>query len=168
MYYYIRQLLRSEHTLVLLEVSTSDESCLRVCVRLREASANARVSSTGRVVSQASQPRQPLIPQTEGVEGRVDDEDDDDEVEGVGVATFSVFTTGGVGREAALAAAAKSEGDGERVVEGVAAAAVVAELDVRRGVFSMADNPGAAAEVEDALDRLDDDVEGWWLTAGRR
>lgn len=161
MYYYIRQLLRSEHTLVLLEVSTSDESCLRVCVRLREASANARVSSTGRVVSQASQPRQPLIPQTEGVEGRVDDEDDDDEVEGVGVATFSVFTTGGVGREAALAAAAKSEGDGERVVEGVAAAAaVVAELDVRRGVLSMADKPGAAAEVEDALDRLDDDDDG--------
>ena len=83
------------------------------------------------------------------MEGRVDDEDD--KVEG-----------------AALAAASKSEGDGERVVEGVAAAAVVAELDVRRGVLSMADNSGATVEVEDALDRLDDDFDGWWLTAGRR
>ena len=50
------------HTLVLLEVSTSDESCLRVCVRLREASANARVSSTGRV-SHVSHPTHPVTPQ---------------------------------------------------------------------------------------------------------
>lgn len=47
---------------MLLEVSTSDESCLRVCVKLREASANARVSSTGRV-SHVSQPTHPVTPQ---------------------------------------------------------------------------------------------------------
>lgn len=143
---------------MLLEVSTSDESCLSVCVRLREASARARVSSTG-LISHVSHPTHPATPQPTA-----------------GVATlaplllaegFSDLTTGGTvddgtdtgldsGAEAAFAAAANSEGDGALDGGGVANV-------WRRGAFNMADKPvdeevlgiGAAAAELAVLDSAD-------------
>ena len=52
-----------ELTLVLLDVRTSDDSCFRVCVKLRDASASARVSNIGRA-SHVSHPTHPGNPQS--------------------------------------------------------------------------------------------------------
>ena len=76
---------------MLLEVSTSDESCLRVCVRLRDASASARVSSTGRV-SHVSQPMQPLIPQPAEAAAVVATDGDGADDEGVGGTVVGVLS----------------------------------------------------------------------------
>lgn len=156
-------------TLVLLDVSTSEESCLRVCVRLREASANALVSSTGRV-SHISQPRQPLNPQPANDEEDVEEEEA--EVDGPAAApaaggaddvVFSVFAcAGGIGGGKEEADLARSDGEGERGA--AAAAAPVVELDWRRGVFNMADSPddadaaGAGLVVWLEDDDVDDDA----------
>lgn len=153
---------------MLLEVSTSDESCLRVCVRLREASARARVSSTGRM-SHVSHPTHPATPQPTAAAGGTADPI----LLAVGGGDgFSDLTTGGTAAEvddgtetgfddaeAALAAAARSEGDGALDGGGVGNV-------WRRGAFNMADKPvdeevldSGAAELAEALLVSADDVE---------
>lgn len=125
---------------VLLDVSTSDESCLRVCVRLREASARARVSSTG-LVSHVSQPTQPVphpdasvftgLPAAAAAAVLLVD------AEVVSVALLAEAA----GFEAVNSAAIS--GAGEALMTGVSvAAATVDESDCwRSGAFSMADRP---------------------------
>lgn len=104
-------------TLVLLEVSTSDESCFSVCVKLRDASASARVSSTGGRLSHVSHP--PTHPATlhpaVGVAAELAEEEDEEEED------FSVL---GAAIEAAAALAAAANKDGEAALDtgGVATA----------------------------------------------
>lgn len=113
---------------MLLEVSTSDESCFRVCVKLREASASARVSSTGRV-SHVSHPTHPVTPQPGGTAGPLLallllllGFSTLMAVGGVVAAAEAVGAAGWLDAaiEAALAAAANNEGDGARDGGGVA------------------------------------------------
>jgi len=110
---------------VLLEVRTSDESCFNVCVKLRDASARARVSRMGRV-SHVSQPTQP-VPQPGG---------DDDVVEDVVVVVVVV-----AGSTLTVTGFLGTSGDGDLVAVGVG----VGVGSVFSGAFNMADNPPAGS-----------------------
>ena len=116
--------------MVLLEVRTSDDSCLSVCVRLRDASARALVSRIGRA-SHVSQPTQP-VPQPANVGDAEDAEDVEDVEDDAGASSLTVA--------AAAAVDFLTSGDGD-----------LGAASVFSGAFNMADNP-VAGRIPDSPD----------------
>ena len=117
--------------MVLLEVRTSDDSCLSVCVRLRDASARALVSRIGRA-SHVSQPTQP-VPQPANVGDAEDAEDVEDVEDDAGASSLTVAA-------AAAAVDFLTSGDGD-----------LGAASVFSGAFNMADNP-VAGRIPDSPD----------------
>ena len=113
---------------------TSDDSCLSVCVRLRDASARALVSRIGRA-SHVSQPTQP-VPQPANVGDAEDAEDVEEDAEDVeddaGASSLTVA--------AAAAVDFLTSGDGD-----------LGAASVFSGAFNMADNP-VAGRIPDSPD----------------
>ena len=119
---------------------TSDDSCLSVCVRLRDASARALVSRIGRA-SHVSQPTQP-VPQPANVGDAEDAEDVEEDAEDVEDDAGASSLTVAAAAAAAAAAAVDflTSGDGD-----------LGAASVFSGAFNMADNP-VAGRIPDSPD----------------